>query len=119
MLERRVCGVHWAGWADYLKQRGFERRKGPGQTFEFYVQAPQAALDGRGLILGWCSLMSALVGDDKLAAWPNGKIDFKTSYFVTLARIHSSASAFFAEWLLNSGSFLNGRTDEGTRPLRR
>lgn len=116
---RNVENRHWAGWAEYLKKRGFERSKGPGQIFDNYVQATQAALDGRGLILGWRSLVSALVGDDKLAAWPDGEIDFGTSYFVTLAGTHSSASALFAEWLLSSASSLSGRTDEGAGPPRR
>ena len=92
---------HWTGWDEYLKQAGLKSPAGSGEIFDNYVQAVQAALDGRGLILGWRSITAGLVNDGTLVAWPNGAINFGTAYSATLsanAASKESAQAFLA-WL--------------------
>jgi len=92
---------HWAGWDDYLKLAGLKRSILRGQTFDNYIQAVQAALDGRGLILGWRSITEALVAEGALTAWPDGEVDFGTAYFVTVsetAAVKTSTKAFM-QWL--------------------
>ena len=73
---------HWAGWEDYLRARGIPRARLSGQTFNNYVQAAQAVLDGRGVMLGWRSIASGAVRDGALRMWPEGELDLGTSYFV-------------------------------------
>jgi LysR family glycine cleavage system transcriptional activator len=92
---------YWVEWPDYLKRIGLTKPHGHGPTFDNYVQAAQAALDGRGLLLGWRSITETMVAEGRLVEWPNGAIDFGTSYFVTLsekAQSKSSAAAFLS-WL--------------------
>lgn len=92
---------HWAGWEDYLKSTGLKRPTLRGQIFDNYIQAVQAAQDGRGLVLGWRSITEALVIEGALVAWPNGEIDMGTAYFVTVsetAATKASTKAFMA-WL--------------------
>ncbi len=91
----------WEGWPDYFKKCGLPRPTQPGQSFDNYVQAVQAAVDGRGLMLGWRSITSTLVAEGALAPWSDTSIDVGTGYFATLSprgRQKSSAPAFL-EWL--------------------
>lgn len=74
---------NWAGWPEYLKRRGLGRSKRPGQFFDNYVQAVQAALDGRGLVLGWRSITEALEKEGTLIPWPGGEVDLGTGYYAT------------------------------------
>lgn len=92
---------HWADWPEYLRQAGVRRPPGPGQHFDNYVHAIQAALDGRGLVLGWRSNTGAFVSDGALTAWPGGEIDLGTSYFITLSSkaVGKASARAFAAWL--------------------
>ncbi len=91
---------HWAGWREYFKACGRSRPAGRGETFDNYVQAVQATLDGRGLMLGWRSITATLVSEGNLAPWPDGEIDIGTGYFATLSPRRSSALAeTFLAWL--------------------
>ena len=102
LIHVRSPGAHhWEGWPDYLLRQGMARPRGTAQTFDNYIQAVQAALDGRGLMLGWRSITESLVQDGSLGTWPVGECDFGTAYFLTVA--HSSAAkpavAAFRQWL--------------------
>lgn len=90
---------HWAGWPHYLDRLAIRRANMRGATFDNYVQATQAALDGQGLMLGWRSITGRLVADGHLAAWPEGEIDLGTAYYVLAAVARSPAAALFVEWL--------------------
>ncbi|MCA0847992.1 LysR substrate-binding domain-containing protein [Salipiger thiooxidans] len=90
---------HWAGWEDYLRARGIPRARLSGQTFNNYVQAAQAVLDGRGVMLGWRSIASGAVRDGALRMWPEGELDLGTSYFVTGARRLSGPAQVFLDWI--------------------
>lgn len=91
--------LHWAGWQHYLEKRAIRRANTRGATFNNYVQATQAALDGQGLMLGWRSITGRLVEDGNLMRWPGGDFDFGTGYYVIEAEEGSSAAALFIEWL--------------------
>jgi LysR family glycine cleavage system transcriptional activator len=92
---------HWAGWPDYFKHRGLGRHSGSGQFFDNYVQAVQAALNGRGLVLGWRSITEAFVAEGALVSWPDGAVDLGTGYHATLspAGARKSATQLFLTWL--------------------
>ncbi|QDZ02588.1 LysR family transcriptional regulator [Nitratireductor mangrovi] len=91
----------WAGWTDYLAAKGLGRPRGPAQLFDNYVQAVQAALDGRGVMLGWRSITEALVAEGRLAALPGGECDFGTAYWASCApeSRQKPAAAAFMEWI--------------------
>jgi LysR family transcriptional regulator, glycine cleavage system transcriptional activator len=98
---RSVETRHWAGWAEYMARAGHGRPRGTAQTFDNYVQAIQATLDGRGLTLGWRSITDGLVRDGTLKYWPGGAVDFGTSYYATLSPSGATkaATSAFIDWL--------------------
>jgi DNA-binding transcriptional LysR family regulator len=89
---------HWAGWEDYLQKRDISRPRGGGQVFNNYVQAVQAAHDGRGLMLGWRSISGKGERDGVLRRWPDGEIDLDTGYFVTTGSAPSADTTVFVGW---------------------
>jgi DNA-binding transcriptional LysR family regulator len=72
-----------------------------GQTFNNYVQAAQAVLEGRGVMLGWRSIASGAVRDGALRMWPGGEVDLGTSYFVTASTPHSKTAQIFLNWIMS------------------
>lgn len=90
---------HWAGWEDYLTARGITRPRSGGQSFNNYVQAMQAVIDGRGLMLGWRSITERAVNDGSLQEWPNGALDLGTAYYVSTTASPSQDAKLFADWL--------------------
>ncbi|MFT4792419.1 MAG: DNA-binding transcriptional LysR family regulator [Paracoccaceae bacterium] len=92
---------HWAGWSDYLKRTGLRRPTSSGPIFNNYIQAVQAALDGRGLVLGWRSITEALVDEGSLVRWPDGAVNFGTAYSATTSPASASKASTkaFLTWL--------------------
>lgn len=92
---------HWAGWPEYFASKGLGRPRGPKQVFDNYIQAVQAALDGRGIMLGWHSITETLVADGALMALPGGACDFGTAYYVTCVRasLQKPAARAFVDWI--------------------
>ena len=90
---------HWAGWEEYLRARRIERSRLSGQTFNNYVQAAQAVLDGRGVMLGWRSIASGAVREGALRMWPDGELNLGTSYYVTGPRRPSGPAQAFLKWI--------------------
>lgn len=101
---------HWAGWEDYLAAHGIERARLSGQNLNNYVQATQAAQEGRGLMLGWRSITEGVVSEGTLAKWPDGAVDFGTAYYVTSAMRLSESGQCFLEWLTGQARMV-GETD--------
>ncbi|MEO9530514.1 LysR substrate-binding domain-containing protein [Roseibium sp.] len=102
LIDVRLGSPHlWDSWSDYFAQRQIRRSSRPGHTFDNYVQAVQAALDGRGVMLGWQSITRKLVDDGALAAWPEGVHDFGTAYFVTCSHgaLKKKAAKAFVDWV--------------------
>ncbi len=93
---------HWAGWDDYFQKLGLKRQGGPVQVFDNYVQAVQACLDGRGIMLGWRSNTWQQVKDGTLKCWPDGEIDFGTAYYLTCApnSQHKLGATEFKQWII-------------------
>jgi DNA-binding transcriptional LysR family regulator len=91
----------WASWPEYFARRGLGRAPASRQVFDNYVQAVQAALDGRGLVLGWRSITDGLLEDGSLAAWPDAGSDPGTGYYATLSPRGSNrpAAQAFLDWL--------------------
>ena len=94
---------HWAGWEDYLRAKDIPLARHSGQTFNNYVQAAQAVLDGRGVMLGWRSITSGAVRDGTLRMWPEGVIDLGTSYFLTARSPMSQSTRVFLDWITTRG----------------
>ncbi|MDF2095981.1 LysR substrate-binding domain-containing protein [Aquibaculum arenosum] len=92
---------HWAGWTEYMAMAGRGRPRGPTQTFDNYVQAIQAARDGRGLVLGWRSITDELVREGHLRPWPGGEVDPGFGYHATLSPQGAAKAAThaFIDWL--------------------
>lgn len=93
---------HWAGWEHYLRKKGIRRERLLGQTFDNYVQAAQATLDGRGLMLGWRSISNRAVRDGALRKWPSGEIDLGTAYYITTSAARSATADAFMNWVSQS-----------------
>ncbi len=90
---------HWAGWEDYLTARDITRPRSSGQSFNNYVQAMQAVIDGRGLMLGWRSITERAVNDGSLQEWPDGALDLGTAYYVSTTASPSQDAKLFVDWL--------------------
>ncbi|WP_278923384.1 MULTISPECIES: LysR substrate-binding domain-containing protein [Pseudophaeobacter] len=105
---------HWAGWEDYLRKSGIHRTRLSGQSFNNYVQAAQAVLDGRGLMLGWRSISTRAVMDGALQAWPDATLDLGTAYFVTAASRLSNSAQCFLDWLTKQGDKEDQAQTDGT-----
>ncbi len=91
---------HWAGWEDYLRLRNIKRERLSGQTFNNYVQAAQAVLEGRGVMLGWRSIAAGAIRDGSLQMWRDAEVDLGTSYFVTASQPQSKTAQVFLEWVM-------------------
>lgn len=93
-------GDRWEDWTDYLTATARPAPRKPGEIFDNYVHAVQAALDGRGLILGWRSITARLVAEGSLVSWPAGSYDPGTAYCATRSSAEpTEAVSRFFEWL--------------------
>lgn len=93
---------NWAGWTECFRSMGIPRTDLRGASFDNYVQAVQAAADGRGLMLGWRSITQRLVDDGTLVRWSDAEMRPGGRYYVTSARASDGrqANAAFVDWLL-------------------
>ncbi len=91
----------WHTWSDYFQAKALTRTARANHVFDNYVQAVQAALDGRGVMLGWRSISERLVEDGTLVEWPGGTCDFGSAYYVTCANssLRKPPAKRFMEWL--------------------
>jgi DNA-binding transcriptional LysR family regulator len=105
---RSAAAPHWEGWSEYFGRKKLGRPRGAAQVFDNYIQAVQAALDGRGLMLGWRSITEKLVRDGALTPWPEGDCDPGMAYFVTVSPDSASkpAVAAFRQWIENAAEDL-------------
>ncbi|MCV0395661.1 MAG: LysR family transcriptional regulator [Rhizobiaceae bacterium] len=104
---------HWPGWPEYFASMNLGRPHGPKQVFDNYIQAVQATLDSRGIMLGWHSITDALVADGTLMALPGGGCDFGTAYYVTCGResLRKSAAQAFMDWITAADEERSGTPD--------
>lgn len=103
LIDVRSTERHWFVWSDYLKASG-ETFRPEGEVFDNYIQAVQATLDGRGLMLGWKSITAELVSDGTFGSWPEGVKDFGTAYFISLSESgrRKEAARSFAKWAVEA-----------------
>ena len=97
---RNAHNPHWASWEDYLRARGIQRQRMTGPSFNNYVQAVQAVMDGRGLMLGWRSITGGALQEGALHPWPDGAVDLGTAYFVTSTPRLSLSGQSFRDWIM-------------------
>ncbi len=98
---RNPYNPHWTSWDEYLRKRALPHRRSVGPNYNNYVQASQAALTGRGLMLGWKSITGASIDDGILALWPNGEVDLGTAYYATSPSRLSQSGQYFIDWLMS------------------
>lgn len=102
----------WAGWAQYARAVGRPPPPSSGLRFNTYVHAAQAALDGRGVMLGWRSITAGLVAEGKLAELPNASVSLGTSYFLTLSAQAETRPAVdaFVDWIRTQAAAVDGQS---------
>jgi LysR family glycine cleavage system transcriptional activator len=101
---RNSHNQHWAGWEDYLAIKRIARPRSSGQSFNNYVQAMQAVIDGRGLMLGWRSITERAVQEGTLTEWPNGAHNLDTAYYISTGVDPSKYALLFKKWLCEEGT---------------
>lgn len=102
LLHVKSDETSWVTWGDYLRATGQPDRPRGGQTFTNYVQTTQAALEGRGMMLGWRSITGALVdAGDLVAVGLPGLVPRDAFYLVVHRKRRGQATEAFARWLLS------------------
>lgn len=88
-------------WADYGRRAKLNTAGERGQIFTNYVQATQAALAGRGVMLGWRSITGALVASGQLAIAGMPRVRPQDAfYLVARPKRAGNAAEVFAAWLV-------------------
>jgi len=104
LIHVDVDHVGWQSWNTYLAATG-QTRGAPGAdlVFNTYVQATQAALAGRGVMLGWRSITGDLVAQGQLAPAPLPELRPEGGHYCLIIPPHSSDSpavGAFRDWLI-------------------
>lgn len=103
LLHVKSPETSWVTWADYLRLSGQPEIPARGQIFTNYVQATQAALEGRGVMLGWRTITGALAASGQLVgAGLPGLRPPDAFYLVSRTKRAGPAAEAFASWLLSS-----------------
>lgn len=99
----------WPGWHTYLAAKGMSEPVGPRQTFDNYVQATQAALDGQGILLGWLSINAGILSENRLLAMKEGVHNFGTAYWASSAPATNPRplALEFLDWIRDAGAEFN------------
>ncbi len=92
----------WLGWADWFGGIDSSLTPGKPRTFNSYVVAVQAAMDGLGIALGWHALVADDVADGRLVVLtPHSFVPSGGFYLVTQhGRSLSSGAALFRDWMV-------------------
>lgn len=100
LLHVRSAEASWLTWSDYLAGTGQRPVRSVGQTFTNYVQATQAALEGRGVMLGWRSITGELVASGALVSAGLPVLAPRDAFYLALRhKWTGEASERFAHWL--------------------
>ena len=96
--------ARWTSWDEYLRAID-QPRRGPRQGLRFtnYVQATQAALDGRGLMLGWRSITALMVADGRLVPLFGKPVVPDDAFYLVKRRNtpRSNTRGLVAAWLID------------------
>jgi LysR family transcriptional regulator, glycine cleavage system transcriptional activator len=96
----------WPGWKEYLAAKGLRNPIGQTLTFDNYVQATQAALDGKGILLGWRSINAGILSEGRLAAIEQGIHKFGSSYWASAMATPNPRPLVreFLDWIRDAGA---------------
>jgi LysR family glycine cleavage system transcriptional activator len=95
----------WTSWELPLQRWGCDVRLVRLRRFNNYVVALQAAEENQGIVLGWHSLVGALVERGKLARIGSMEIEAPGSYYLAWAdnRPLSQSASRLRDWLVEVG----------------
>lgn len=93
----------WLTWRAYLRRIG-QDGGGRGLRFTNYVQATQAALAGRGVMLGWRSITGDLVKEGPLARIVEEAVIPREAFYVVAAARPRPPAAIVLAWLSTQAS---------------
>lgn len=103
LLHVQSPEASWVSWADYARRTGQTLTNQRALNFTNYVQATQAALAGRGVILGWRSITGALADGGQLVSAGLATLQPDDGFFlVARAKRVGRAADIFRDWLLSS-----------------
>jgi LysR family glycine cleavage system transcriptional activator len=117
LIHVDVDDERWTPWPTYLKATGMpvgtNRR---GLRFTNYVQATQAALDGRGVMLGWRSITGDLIREGRLVRVVHAPLVPSDAFYLVAAHRPRSAAACatVASWLEAAASSFSRDDGSGT-----
>jgi len=95
----------WTGWDAWLARWGCDIAQANFRRFNNYVVALQAAEENQGIVLGWHSMVEALIERGKLVRFGALEIDAPGSYYLTWDenRSLSDSAKRLRDWLLEIG----------------
>jgi len=95
----------WTSWDEYLQRIGQPKRGSHhGLSFTNYVQATQATLAARGIMLGWRSIIHTLIKEGKLVPIFGPEIIARDSFFlIRKFDRRSNTVDLLASYLLEKG----------------
>lgn len=102
LIHVDVDDESWTRWATYLRAVGQQpNHRQAGLRFTNYVQATQAALSDRGVMLGWRSVTGDLVAEGRLVALVEPPYHPDSGFHLVLAHRPSNPAACgaVAAWL--------------------
>jgi LysR family glycine cleavage system transcriptional activator len=105
LLQLDSVDPAWTSWALPLQRWGCDVRLARLRRFNNYVVALQAAEENQGIVLGWHSLVGALVERGKLARIGSMEIEAPGSYYLAWAdnRPLSQSASRLRDWLVEVG----------------
>ena len=109
---RGASNLSWHSWSEYFLKQGMSGKIRPRHVFDNYVQAVQAAIDGRGIMLGWKSTNQRFLDDQTLMNWPDASCQFDTGYYLSYKKNPKTNPALsaFINWILQETSEISSTT---------
>jgi DNA-binding transcriptional LysR family regulator len=92
----------WTTWKDWFRELGRPAPKGRSFTLNNYTIALQAAQDDVGAMLGWETLTSPLLEDDRLIKLLPDTIPSPMGFYLRVHPRASEKARVFANWLIGA-----------------
>ena len=111
LLHVNVEEDEWLSWSHYFRSHGMPANTKKGRQFTNYVQATQAALNGQGVMLGWNSITSGLVGERRLIELDYSPLFPEESFYLVTAhgKEKKEAALLVGIWLSNAARRMFGQ----------
>lgn len=99
----------WTGWEIPLQQWRCDLRRASFRRFNNYVVALQAAEENQGIVLGWHSLVKAMIERGSLVRVGDMELEAQGSFYLCWSdnRPLSQAAMRLRDWLLEAGATEN------------